>query len=226
MSDQPHPHDFLHAPHDSLEGLLQRGRGLGAVRAGRAPGAATPFVYDAVRRDLRWDSTDDRSLYTARLLRDLRLPLRPVLEALAGEEDTCLRAAEVLELLAVSGSTEARGGLRDHIREGEHWVEVLQSVASRWPDEWWSDLGDTARRRARALPEPPWPGAPWKRFGVPTVAVDPPRPPDRRSAVELLAEAGDPDAALGDRICALRLLGGPHHKPEPTLLAMVPDMAH
>ncbi|MFC8449354.1 hypothetical protein [Kitasatospora sp. NPDC057223] len=38
---------------DSVEGLLQRGRGLGAERALRDPGVAAPFVHPGIRRDWR-----------------------------------------------------------------------------------------------------------------------------------------------------------------------------
>ncbi|MEU8134084.1 hypothetical protein [Streptodolium elevatio] len=43
------PDSYAHP--DALEGLLQRGRGLGAVRAVQDPSAAAAFVYDGIRRD-------------------------------------------------------------------------------------------------------------------------------------------------------------------------------
>ncbi|MFG2971837.1 hypothetical protein ACGFYY_02385 [Streptomyces sp. NPDC048331] len=47
MSDED---EMFYAPHDSLEGLLQRGRGLGALRAAQDPAAAAPYVYGRSRR--------------------------------------------------------------------------------------------------------------------------------------------------------------------------------
>ncbi|WP_326586278.1 hypothetical protein [Streptomyces sp. NBC_01294] len=40
-----------YASHDCLEGLLQRGRGLGAIRAHQDADEAAAFVYDGIRRD-------------------------------------------------------------------------------------------------------------------------------------------------------------------------------
>ncbi|MGW1963903.1 hypothetical protein ACWCPD_27165 [Streptomyces sp. NPDC001935] len=107
MSDE---HEMVYARIESLEGLLQRGRGLGAVRALRDPLEAAAFVYDGIRRDWRWDSTDDRCLYLARLVRDLGLSLTPVLRRLAGDEETCLRACDVLASTESTDGTGTRTG--------------------------------------------------------------------------------------------------------------------
>ncbi|MGW6982430.1 hypothetical protein ACWGE1_23825 [Streptomyces sp. NPDC054932] len=109
MSDED---EMIHARSDSVEGLLQRGRGLGAVLALQDPQGAAAFAYDGIRRDWTWDQTDDRALCLARLVRNLGLSPAPVVDLLAGDESGCLRAAEVLELLALGGSDEAREGLR------------------------------------------------------------------------------------------------------------------
>ncbi len=207
MSDED---EMFYAPHDSLEGLLQRGRGLGAVRALQDPAAAAPFVYDGIRRDWRWDGIDERSLYLARLVRDLELSPTPVVEQLSGNEDACLRATRVLELLALSGSAEARDGLRAHIREGEHWVDVLESVADRWPADWWEDLGEVARARTGGEAEPPWSREPWIRFGIATREV-PVRPREGRSDCsdeELLALLADVRSSDRAKVGALRELAG------------------
>jgi len=159
--------EMFHAHPDSLEGLLQRGRGLGAVRARQDPSAAAPFVYDGIRREWTWDAlVDERALYLARLVRDLGLSPTPVVDRLSGSEEECSRAADVLVLLALGGSDEARDGLRSHIREGARWIPVLESVAGRWPEAWWEDLGEVARARFGAEPEPPWLVEPWTRFGI------------------------------------------------------------
>ncbi|MGZ9933143.1 hypothetical protein ACXNSR_25090 [Streptomyces sp. NC-S4] len=204
MSDD----EMFYAPHDSLEGLLQRGRGLGAVRALQDPAAAAPFVYDGIRRDWRWDGIDERSLYLARLVRDLEMSPAPVVEQLAGDEDACLRATRVLELLALSGSAEARDGLRAHIREGEHWADVLESVAERWPADWWEDLGEVARARIGGEAQPPWPREPWIRFGIGTrdVPARPGQGPDDRSDGQLLSLLADVRASNLAKADALREL--------------------
>ncbi|MFF3552045.1 hypothetical protein ACFYXL_01360 [Streptomyces tsukubensis] len=132
-------YEMAYAHPDSVEGLLQRGRGLGAVRALQDPQDSAVFVYDGIRHDRRWDGTDDRSLYLARLVRDLELSPAPVVDQPAGDEDSCLRTCWVLELLALAGSDEAREGLRAYVRTGEQWVRVLESVSDAWPAEWWED---------------------------------------------------------------------------------------
>ncbi|MDT7843310.1 hypothetical protein [Streptomyces justiciae] len=120
--------EMFYAHHDCVEGLLQRGRGLGAIRALQVPEESAEFVYDAIRRDWRWHAADDRSVYLARLVQELELPLSPLLGQLAADEEACLRACEVLELLALTGSEEAREGLRAHVRERRHRHRVLESV--------------------------------------------------------------------------------------------------
>ncbi|MER7175049.1 hypothetical protein [Streptomyces mesophilus] len=159
--------EMYYARNGTLEGLLQRGRGLGAVRAREDPAAAAPFVYDGIRRDWRWDNlVDERAVYLAQLVRELAMPTAPVVDQLSGSEDECSRAADVLVLLAPAGSDEARDGLRAYICGGEHWVMVLELVADRWPDAWWEDLADVARTRIGQEPEPPWRAEPWTRFGI------------------------------------------------------------
>ncbi|MET9604129.1 hypothetical protein ABZZ17_03575 [Streptomyces sp. NPDC006512] len=213
-----------YARHDTLEGLLQRGRGLGAERARHDPAAAAPFVYDGIRRDWKWDGqTDTRYLFQARLIRDLELSPTPLIDQLAGDEEACLRAADVLEPLGLAGSEEAREALRAYIREGEHWVSVLESVADGWPAEWWEDLGDVARARIGAEEDLPWPGEPWSRFGIEVPGRRfPPRPSlgelDDEELLALLAA----DGTESDRIDALRALAG--REPAEALIPLVPSL--
>ncbi|MDI2131321.1 hypothetical protein [Yinghuangia seranimata] len=188
--------ELFYAYPDSLEGLLQRGRGLGAVRAKQDPVAATPFVYDSIQRDWTWDFPDVRAVYLARLVRDLELPLTPVVEQLSVSEDANARAADVLVLLAVDGSDEARDVLRTHVRDGAHWICVLTSMANRWPDAWWDDLGDVARTRIRDEPELPLRNPVWTRFGI-DVRQSEPRPARRDLT-------GHPDGALYDLLASAR----------------------
>ncbi|MFD7261035.1 hypothetical protein [Streptomyces sp. NPDC059874] len=220
MSDDEHRARY--APYDSLHGLLQRGRGLGAVRAGQDPAAAAPLVYEVIRRDWRWDGLDHRALFHARLLRDLELSPAPVVAQLAGDEDDCMRAIEVLELLALAGSDEAREGLRAHVREGAHWIRVLESVADLWPVEWWEDLEPVARSRIGGEQEELWPCEPWIRFGMET-KVFPDLPAQAfadRSGEELLALLADPRTGEGEKIGALYVLA--RRPPEEGLIPLVP----
>lgn len=148
--------DGRYAPAATLAGLVQRGRGLGARMAAEDPAAAAEVVYGCVRWDWRWDSVDRRGLYLARLVRDLELPLGPVVEGLGKGEVASERAARVLGLLALDGSGEAREALRAYVKEGEHWVAALEEMACRWPVEWWDDLAEIGRERAERDPEDRW----------------------------------------------------------------------
>ncbi|MET8626715.1 hypothetical protein ABZW30_23650 [Kitasatospora sp. NPDC004669] len=113
-----------YAPANTLLGLLQRGRGQGALIAAEGPASAADLVYGCIRWEWRWDSqVDDRHLYLARLIRDLELPLGPVIDMLALDEDTRDRATGVLELLALGGSDEAREALRVQAKEEEQWED-------------------------------------------------------------------------------------------------------
>ncbi|SEB83330.1 hypothetical protein SAMN05216482_1097 [Streptomyces sp. PAN_FS17] len=221
MSDE---YEMTYAHPDSLEGLLQRGRGLGAARALQDPQGAAVFVYDAIRRDWRWDGTDDRSLYLARLVQDLGLPLTPVVDQLVGDEESCLRACDVLELLALAGSEEAREGLREYVRRGEYWVPVLESVSAQWPAEWWEDLGEVARARIGGEAELPWPFEPWTRFGIEVQS----RPLITRpsltglSTAELLAVLADAHTEDATKFDALRALNS--REPAEELIQLVPSL--
>ncbi|WP_371589417.1 hypothetical protein [Streptomyces virginiae] len=217
--------EMRYARFDSVEGLLQRGRGLGAVRAVQDPHVAAPFVHDAIRRDWRWDGFDERSRYLAGLVRDLRLSPAPVVELLSGDERQCGRAVDVLELLALEGGDEAREALRSHVREGAHWVRVLESVAGLWPAEWWEDLGEVARRRIGGEPVPPWFIEPWTRFGIevqrPDMGPDPEDLSDLTDGELLDLLAGD-RAGSGDRVAALSELS--HRDPVEGLIPLVPSL--
>ncbi|WP_151770741.1 hypothetical protein [Streptomyces abyssomicinicus] len=181
-------------------------------------------MYDGIRRDWRWDQTDERSLYLARLLHDLDLSPTPVVDRLAGDEEACLRACEVLELLALAGSDEAREGLRAYVREGEHWGRVLESMSIGWPADWWEDLGDVARARIGAEAELPWLSEPWTRFGMevqsrPSV----PRPSlaglSTAELLALLADTGTGTVTKVDALCALK-----GREPAEGLIPLIPSL--
>ncbi|WP_328863896.1 hypothetical protein [Streptomyces virginiae] len=214
-----------YASQDCLEGLLQRGRGLGAIRARRNPHEAAAYVYDGIRRDWKWDyQTDTRYLYQARLIKDLGLSPTPVVDQLSGDEEEWSRAADVLELLALAGSREAREGLRAYVRQGEHWARVLESVADCWPVEWWEDLGDVARARIGGEGEVPWSFEPWNRFGIDVPGHrTPPRPSldglsDEELLVLLAADGTEPQT----KVDALRALTG--REPTEELISLVPSL--
>ncbi|NEB36563.1 hypothetical protein [Streptomyces sp. SID14515] len=219
MSDK---NEMSYAHPDSTEGLLQRGRGQGAVRALQDPRGSAALVYDGIRRDWRWDGTDDRSLYLARLVQDLELSLTPVVDMLLGDEEACLRACEVLELLALARSDEAREALREYVRTGEHWVLVMESVSSAWPPGWWEDLRDVAHARIGAETELPYHSEPWTRFGIETQgSPSVPRPSlARLGTAELLALLADADTQRATKIDALRALNG--REPTDGLIPLVP----
>jgi hypothetical protein len=221
-------HDHGYAPPGSLKGLLQRGRGLGTLLALDDPAASAEPAYDAIRRDWRWDSVDDRHLYLARLIQELGLPLDPVVALLAGDEDDCERATRTLELLAVSGSAEARETLRAYVREGEHWVDVLESVAGVWPVEWWDDLADVARARLTGGEPLLWRSEPWVRWAVgplPAARVHPPRihtidvGPGNHQLLSVLTDGGSTDGAKAQTLHTLA--GRPS---EPALIPLVPRL--
>ncbi|MGV9316922.1 hypothetical protein ACWDR0_32790 [Streptomyces sp. NPDC003691] len=217
-------YEMTYAHPDSVEGLLQRGRGLGAVRALRDPEGSAVLVHDGIRRDWRWDGTDDRSLYLARLVRDLELSPAPVVDRLAGDEDSCLRACEVLELLALAGSEEAREGLRAYVRTGEHWVRVLESVSAGWPAEWWEDLGDIAHARIGGEAELPWFSEPWTRFGIGVQGGSTPARPSLNglATADLLLLLANPRTENATKVDALRALNS--REPSEELIPLVPSL--
>ncbi|MFE3557812.1 hypothetical protein ACFXKW_23525 [Streptomyces sp. NPDC059193] len=216
-----------YASHDSLEGLLQRGRGLGATRARQVPDEAAAFVYDTIRRDWKWDyQTDTRYLYQARLIRDLKLSPTPLIDLLAGDEEQWERAAYVLERLALAGSDEAREGLRAYVREGEHWVRALETIADDWPTEWWEDLGDVARARFGGEEDVMWSSAPWDRFGIEVPAHRvPPRPSlDGLCTDELLQLLAVDGSEFNTKVDALRALA--RREPAVGLIPLVPSLGN
>ncbi|WP_188300214.1 hypothetical protein [Streptomyces sp. CBMA156] len=127
-------HTDHYAPTTTLPGLLQRGRGQGALIAAEDRASVADLVYGCIRWEWRWDSlVDDRHLYLARLIRDLDLPLAPVVECLSGDEDTRYRATRVLELLALAGSEEAREALSASAPE-EDEPTTRHPVEDPYPD--------------------------------------------------------------------------------------------
>jgi hypothetical protein len=124
-------------PPQTLRGMLQRGRGAGALAAAAAPDKALEVVMDCICRDPRWDGQiEQRSVYYARLVRDSRWPLDPIAVHLFGPEDasdTCEYrtnlAIDVLGALARAGRGEATALLRRYVAEGQNWDSALDEVA-------------------------------------------------------------------------------------------------
>ncbi|MET9611283.1 hypothetical protein [Kitasatospora indigofera] len=226
--------DWRYAPVTTLEGLLQRGRGLGAILAADDP-QAPGLVYACIRRDCRWDTlVDERHHYLARLVRDLELPLAPVTALLEGGPVEHESASEVLRLHALAGSGEAREALRAYIRDGERWMSVLESVAGSWPVADWDDLLEPVRARLVGE-EPELLGQePWLRWRDQLGLVAPPtvgRKPDALAGLDtgpLLALIADPGTSEGDRSDALWSLARRSPRPSPgslaPLLALVPSL--
>ncbi|MER7584707.1 hypothetical protein [Kitasatospora sp. NPDC097691] len=224
---------YEYAPPNTLPGLLQRGRGLGATMAAEDPAAAADLVYGCIRWEWRWDTAvDDRHLYLARLVRDLELPLAPVVELLAGDDDARGRAAGVLGLLARGGSTEARDALRAHLPEeeqeagrrepadveppagqgGQPDVPALLAALERdWVDRTWCGPMRTARGLARAGTEAAGAISLLRRFWLWT-----PHSHERPAYLEALAALGSAGMAeaytesLWDCEARARLLGVGH----------------
>jgi hypothetical protein len=124
-------------PVSTLHGQLQRGLGRAARRAAETRGAGE-FVYDCVRRDPRWDhQVESRSLYYARLIIDLELPVHPITDHLfdpADLEDSddwrVSLAIDTLTDLVRLSRREAAGPLRRYAEEGSSWFEALDALVS------------------------------------------------------------------------------------------------
>lgn len=173
------PHEWHYAPSRSLLGALQRGRGLAVARLRDRPEHA-PLVYECASRDTRWDwQVDDRCTYLARLLRDLRLDLGPLVVQLRAcgpylglqpdptdDDNQFELALGILAVLGRAGEEQPREALSDYVRDGVRWLDALTAFSDQWPVEWWDDLWETAAGRIGAAdPAALWPDdQPWRRW--------------------------------------------------------------
>ncbi|GIE78901.1 hypothetical protein Aph02nite_48510 [Actinoplanes philippinensis] len=226
--------DYYASPNTVL-GALQRGLGRGAHGAASTLGAAGP-VTACLEDDWRWDTqVDEREVYLARLVRDLRMPIAPVIGLLDGEKSYPV-ALGVLEALGRAGIGAAVDGVRDHVRRGVRWVDALETVARTWPPEYWEDLYPLVADRIDGIGEYDawWPAAPWtvwadrdERIAAAIQATSnrherPRRPFADTPAATLLdllrqgQRADDWSAALGE----LR-----RRPPEPAVLEIAEDLA-
>jgi hypothetical protein len=226
----------------TLAGALQRGLGRGAYQAMSDPGSPE-LVAECLRRDYRWDwQVDEREIYLARLVRDLRMPIEQVAAGLFGapsrEADRGHAFATVLGVLDVLGRAGVDGAadeVRRYIAAGDRWLEALDTVARSWPVERWDDLYSVVRGRldAAVREDAVWPGLPWSRWADrdPDIAAAiraveaRARPVVRRFADEsdgaLLAMLAEP-ARAGDWDPALRELY--RRPPDPNLIDLVDGM--
>ncbi|MFC8718662.1 hypothetical protein, partial [Kitasatospora sp. NPDC057198] len=198
----------------SALGALERGRGRGYLEVLEDPGAGVGNLLDCLRRDTRWDwEIDDRAAYHAQLMREAGVPIDPLLELLNGPDVyDCDRAGEVLTEHALLGSAPAREALRDYLRHGQWWQQVLWNPAHRWPEPWWDDLAPGLVRRL-AGERPMFPSfESWlvRRGLIP--AEEGPAGPHRSpetdlGADRLLAVAADSALPYAERSAALRELG-------------------
>ncbi|MDI6104845.1 hypothetical protein QLQ12_40290 [Actinoplanes sp. NEAU-A12] len=233
----------------TLFGALQRGLGRGAIRAATEAGAAEA-VFRCVKRDQRWDTqVEDRTVYLARLVRDLELPLAPLLGLLGnppgadgyGRDETFGNVLSVLTALGTAGNDEAVEGLRLYVAAGPRWAEVLEQVAEEWPRDWWDGLLTVARHR---IPDAGdniwWGGRPWTDWAAADEAVEARLAvweagyAAARAAPYRLGAGGIADAPAERLLAAIRADGGPwlsalmelnRRGPEPALLPLLDMLA-
>ncbi|MFG2058107.1 hypothetical protein ACGFI9_29210 [Micromonospora sp. NPDC048930] len=231
-------HGWHYASPRTLAGALQRGLGRGAYQALVDP-TAPALVIDCLRRDHRWFwQVDEREVYLARLVRDLRLPARPIVARLSAapseesdDDNEFANTLAVLEVLGRAGYDGVVEEIRSYLRDGERWLDVVQTVARSWPVEWWDDLRkaisgrlDTANPDRLLWRSPPW--TTWAdrdaRIGAAVDAarrpLGPPRPFAGTASTALLDLLGDPGRAADWRPALRELRRRP---PEPALLARV-----
>ncbi|OJF12490.1 hypothetical protein [Couchioplanes caeruleus] len=174
-------HDWHYASARSTLGALERGRGIVAARLRDRPEDAG-LVYECIGRDTRWNHfLDSREVYLARLVRELRLDLAPVVAQLRAcgplpplsepfdpdsDADMFDPPAGVLAVLALGGDEQARETLRDYVRSGARWTDALTIIARWWPVAWWDDLWRQAAARAGTVEATEfWPAEqPWRRW--------------------------------------------------------------
>ncbi|MFI0445233.1 hypothetical protein [Actinomadura sp. 6N118] len=119
----------------TLHGQLQRGLGRAARRAADTSGAGE-YVFECIRRDPRWDfQCETRSLYYARLVVDLELPVGPIADHLFDasdhsdeDEQRVVLALRVLGDLVRLSRREAAVPLREYAEEGTHWFDALDEL--------------------------------------------------------------------------------------------------
>jgi hypothetical protein len=239
---------WCYAPAKTLQGSLQRGSGAAGAWAATHR-VAPELVLDCVHRDYRWDrQVDERTVYLARLLLDLELSVDPVVEQIwrAGRTtgyhgNLFDQGVEVLATLARAHVPAATDALREYVRAGERWVDVLHTIAGTWPREAWDDLAPVvAGRVADVAPEEiysreePWLSWAGRDRGIDALiqGAQPssgdwqcPGLPHRDTPVAaLLSLLADPDASAGTLSAVLHEFAR-HRDPEPRLLEITDALA-
>ncbi|WP_031077120.1 hypothetical protein [Streptomyces sp. NRRL WC-3742] len=211
---------YEYAPANTLLGLLQRGRGRGALIAAEDAGASAELVYACIRYEWRWDpQLDDRALYLARLIRDLELPLGPVTEMLAGGSDTRERAARVLELLDGPPRREPR---RVDPRSEQDVPTLIAELERHWVEQQWRGPAALARGLARFGAEAAGAASLLRRFWLCT-----PHSYERAAYLEALLAMEAPGTAeaavesLWDCEASARLFGIRHAPDRPDVLRRI-----
>jgi hypothetical protein len=114
---------------------LLGGRGSAARAAAATPGA-DDLIFECIRADPRWDrQIESRSLYYARLVLDLELPIEPIAAHLADPVDqldqdewrTWLAIGVLADLVRLS-RREAAEPLRRYAWEGWNWYAALDAL--------------------------------------------------------------------------------------------------
>jgi hypothetical protein len=245
MTDDTNAETWHYEPAKTLHGALQRGSGAAGAWVASHP-VAPELVLDCLRRDYRWDGVDERTVYLVRLVLDAGLAIDPIVEQVwrrgrnAGHDNRFRQAVDVLAALARSHVGGAADALREYVREGERWVDVLETIADTWPSEWWDDLAPIAADRAAEA------GAyeafvhqePWLRWAGRDRRIDAliqrPVPPDtwrcpslshREAPVTaLLGILADPGASA-EALDAVLHEFARHRDPEPRLLDVTDQLA-
>ncbi|MBB1254869.1 HEAT repeat domain-containing protein [Streptomyces sp. OF3] len=144
------------APSGTLLGLLQRGRGDGTLHALAAPRSeALAALHHCLRHDPRRDwQIEHRSLYYARLHRDLRAGLAELEAHLFSDQDHLDHREErtglalsVLGHLLSYGDAGALRVLRRYTAEGHNWQWALDELAVRDDDAGLRSLGPAVLAR-------------------------------------------------------------------------------
>ncbi|MEU4779996.1 hypothetical protein, partial [Micromonospora sp. NPDC023633] len=223
----------------TFTGSLQHGLGRGAYRALHDP-QAPQAVLACVKQDYRWDwLVDERAVYLARLIRDLALPVPPLLTLLRehpvdDDDNTFDNTLEVLEVLGRAGDPHAIDGLRWYVHNGPRWVDVLHTIARDWPRELWDDLLPVALTRLAQgyrADEVFWRSRPWldwaavdNQIASEVAAFQPQpalaRPLERQPTEDLLTMLRT--GGTHQQEAALRELN--HRGPQTALLAIVDEL--
>lgn len=121
------------ADHESLLGMLQRGRGRGLQEVSGQPEGAR-LVVRCIQDDCRWDDFEERGWYFGRLMTQLQIQVDSVACDLSDEGFLRSVWCETLLALATSGSAPAARVLHSYVRESAPDDRVGEAVEMIWDD--------------------------------------------------------------------------------------------